>query len=485
MTTSPAPTPSGSRTVLLREIPVVIWALADVSLLVPLFLVVMPWSRQWPIWALTLLAFVLILLPFNLVRMMTLWRVPLEVQRRWMGAGLVVTLLFVLRQLLFEPSSLFDLSWIISLLDHLTIAGYPYWARDFGIIGLVLYAWWRGMTLPDRTFSMVWIGLQFRLRALILAPLILAFGSRRLISDITPFIILFGVTHLVMIALARAEEVQQHETGLTFYMTLRWLAVVVAASVAVVGGSWLIALSAGASVVASGPQQGMFLLLFTTFFTFIYVIAPFVFPILEFLTIWITRLLAPLAALVSRFATGNNPQDQAPQFEEITVEEATGLIAQLASYIPALVFLAILAGIIGIILWWYSQMVRGEESDQNQEVLELDGQRAGGSDLPSLWDRLWRGLPGLRQWRTARSIRRIYYQMIYAAEHRGVDRRPAQTPYEFLPELGEIWPQGSLDTELITRAYVRIRYGQMPENKEELQEIMQAWERLEKQLLEK
>lgn len=483
MTTTPAPAPGYRTQLLLRELPIWVWALADVSLVVPLFLVIMPWSRQWPVWALTMLALGLILLPFNLARLMTLWHIPLERQRRWMGIGLVATLLLTLRQLLFNPSSLLDLTWLVDLLDHLTIAGYPYWARDFGIIGLVLYTWWRGISLPDRSFSMNWIGLQFRLRALILAPLIIVFGSRRLISDITPFIILFGITHLVMIALSRAEEVQKHETGLAFYMTPRWLAVVVAASAAVVGSSWFIATTAGADIVAQGPQEGALLVVYTVFFTFIYLIAPILFPILEFLTTFLTRLFAPLAALLAQFATGENPAEQ-PQFEQGPIEEATGLVAQLATYVPALVFLAILAGIIAVVLWWYSQMMQDDEVDLNREQIGLDGRLVSGEKTTSLWDRLRRGLPGFRQWRAARSIRRIYYQMVYAAEHRGVSRLPAQTPYEFLPDLSEIWPDGQTDTELITQAYVRIRYGQLPENPAELQAIVQAWNRLAKRLLD-
>ena len=41
------------------------------------------------------------------------------------------------------------------------------------------------------------------------------------------------------------------------------------------------------------------------------------------------------------------------------------------------------------------------------------------------------------------------------------------------------WPGGEEDTKLITEAYVRVHYGELPENKEELTEIEAAWKRLE------
>jgi hypothetical protein len=45
--------------------------------------------------------------------------------------------------------------------------------------------------------------------------------------------------------------------------------------------------------------------------------------------------------------------------------------------------------------------------------------------------------------------------------------------------LSKAWPENQSDTRLITEAYVKIRYGELPESKEELKALQEAWKRLE------
>ena len=60
----------------------------------------------------------------------------------------------------------------------------------------------------------------------------------------------------------------------------------------------------------------------------------------------------------------------------------------------------------------------------------------------------------------------------------GYARASAQTPYEYQQTLDELWPEGQAENALITRAYVRVRYGELPESDEELRALHRAWERL-------
>jgi hypothetical protein len=84
-----------------------------------------------------------------------------------------------------------------------------------------------------------------------------------------------------------------------------------------------------------------------------------------------------------------------------------------------------------------------------------------------------------RQWRTAVSIRRIYKQMMELAELNGYPKLHTETPYEYLPTLAQAWPQNQPDTRLITNAYVKVRYGEIPETAADLDDIRQAWRRLQ------
>jgi len=97
----------------------------------------------------------------------------------------------------------------------------------------------------------------------------------------------------------------------------------------------------------------------------------------------------------------------------------------------------------------------------------------------NLMQRLLGRLGLWRNWQTAVSIRRIYRNMLHAADASGYPRLETETPYEFLKTLAQAWPENKAQTQLITNAYVKVRYGELPETQEEIQAIKDAWRVLE------
>ena len=57
-------------------------------------------------------------------------------------------------------------------------------------------------------------------------------------------------------------------------------------------------------------------------------------------------------------------------------------------------------------------------------------------------------------------------------------RPEGMTPLEFLPALSDIFTARRDDLELITQAYVRVRYGELPETQGEVDAIQSAWQRI-------
>ena len=57
-------------------------------------------------------------------------------------------------------------------------------------------------------------------------------------------------------------------------------------------------------------------------------------------------------------------------------------------------------------------------------------------------------------------------------------RAVGQTPLEFLPELGELFTDLNSDLEVITDAYIKIRYGNYPENQDEVEAVESSWQRI-------
>ncbi len=92
-----------------------------------------------------------------------------------------------------------------------------------------------------------------------------------------------------------------------------------------------------------------------------------------------------------------------------------------------------------------------------------------------------RGRTNLRsgqKWLAAAKIRRIYTQLMDLSSRLGETRPPAYTPLEFLPNLERLLPEGAADVRTITEAYLRIRYGELPETNQEISQVELSWERV-------
>jgi hypothetical protein len=64
------------------------------------------------------------------------------------------------------------------------------------------------------------------------------------------------------------------------------------------------------------------------------------------------------------------------------------------------------------------------------------------------------------------------------AGQRGFSRPKAQTPYEYRQTLAKAYPGGEIDIRIITEAYVKVRYGELPEDDRQLTAVREAFDRL-------
>jgi hypothetical protein len=79
----------------------------------------------------------------------------------------------------------------------------------------------------------------------------------------------------------------------------------------------------------------------------------------------------------------------------------------------------------------------------------------------------------------AARVRWIYARLMRLCARRDHPRPPAKTPLEFLPDLEELFPGRGDALREITQAYVRVRYGEAPETREEVEQLMADWKRIE------
>jgi hypothetical protein len=87
-------------------------------------------------------------------------------------------------------------------------------------------------------------------------------------------------------------------------------------------------------------------------------------------------------------------------------------------------------------------------------------------------------IPNARKAWAAARIRRVYAQFLELMHQLGIPREKSQTPLEYLPLAGNSMPAQQTDMETITRAYLLVRYGEIPEDEEEVQMVFSAWQRI-------
>ncbi len=459
------------------EVPYLAQAVAEIALLVPLTLVFMPWARYWSPWVYFWLLLCLMLIPFNLMRVLSVANTAVVIQRVVLGTGLFLSLFLGLRTLLYGQYPPFDLGWILVLASHILTAGYPFWMQDVTVLLVTFFVWWRGVRLLSRSSNLYLIGLQLRLRALVAAPVVAFLAYVRLDWDVTPFLALFLAANLLVVALARVDEVTQEGGEALFEITPSWLAVVGGVSTAVVlSGVWLASLASQEQFLGA-PQLALQLMTYTVMLTLFALVGPLLITVLEQSILFFDFLLTPIAELLANFNLDFAPP-LPPEQAEVGGEQAVEAGRNL-SFIPILLFALFFLFVAFLVLYSVRRSVgrthvKRRASRPVTLTLGEEGEEAHGR----VWDSLRNLLPALRAWRMAASIRRIYQQMVAVATEDGYPRGDAETPFEYQTQLAELWPSATAETTLITQAYVRVRYGELPETRAELEAIFAAWERL-------
>jgi hypothetical protein len=80
--------------------------------------------------------------------------------------------------------------------------------------------------------------------------------------------------------------------------------------------------------------------------------------------------------------------------------------------------------------------------------------------------------------REAARIRRIYADFMDLCSELEQPRPKPVTPLEFLPAAEEVFPSLDSDLEAITKSYLRVRYGELPETHQEVEMVESAWQRV-------
>ncbi len=466
-----------------QELIFLCWALMDVAIVAPFALFVMSWARLWNAGHVTLWLLLLILLPFNLVRLLSALGVPVRRQWRILLVALMLAMLLSWRGLLYAPRPLIDMSWLGEFAGHLGDLGNPLWGRDLTIFLFVLLAWWRGLRLAQLTPDVYRVGFRLRLGVLLLAPLAFILHASGYLWGATPFVLLYFLAGLSAVSLIRAEQIEREQSGFAASLTPGWVLTIFITILFIVmtAGLFAAVVSGEAAAVIGGYLSPLWVAILATMAislsTLIYLLSPVLY-LFSFLVNQLAILLERLFVAAGFEETGLPVDTSAAEEVGDFLSEGEPLLGfTLPPYTNQIVAAAVMLALAALVTYFLSRYFR-QPSIASPSGLDASGStNVDGSGAP-FSERLLRRLGLARYWRTAASIRRIYGAMCLKAETAGYPRGPAETPYEYLDTLATLWPDNLSDVTLITDAYIRVRYGEIPETEEELQALRSAWQEL-------
>lgn len=348
------------------------------------------------------------------------------------------------------------------------------------LIPIVLWLWLRGITVGKSFLTAT--GVSMRMRFGILVFFMLALLSPRVLQeDLLLIVPLFFTTSLMATALIRAATLKIEEHNARQRFGRSWLGFLVAVVTLLNLTAFIFALIMGE--IDRDNVLDVFKLLLVGFLTLIFIVAaPFLF-IMELLfgDLEIENLPQEIPSF-----SGNRPSENAEDGDRVEWWDTAVQIFETLSTAIGILFLV---GIFTIILiFWISFLL-------NRENLSFDDHDAENADrreimgglrklLANRFRKLTDTLRAAGQFGFGRdlfhalTIRWAYSRMEHIAKKRGFPRDTSQTPYEYRKLLAQAYPGGDIEIRTITEAYVKVRYGELPEDNNELSAVRDALTRL-------
>lgn len=344
-------------------------------------------------------------------------------------------------------------------------------------VAAVLLLWRRGILAWDE-----WIG-PLRVERTVRNGVLVFFvmGLSAISLDVrVPLTEFFSFLFAGLLAMGAARmSAQAHQRGgRGVPVTKAWILSMAGAAVAVLAFA-----SGFANVVGGLVAAGLVSILGVVFGAVLSLLAvllePVIYLLIEFWNLVVTRL-----DLASVELTPFSPEAGTEISEQLKMlAEKTQPISWADDLKRMLMLIAVLL-ILGITLAVIFVTIRRRRGPRSMDaVLERGGSPSAGLRaglrrlLPSKakLQRAWRGLNPARRWIAATRIRWIYAQLLRALARADMKRLPAETPLEYMLRVRPELPGAAEDMEIITRGYLRVRYGEYAELEADVELVERSW----------
>jgi hypothetical protein len=351
---------------------------------------------------------------------------------------------------------------------------------EFIVLLATVSAWWRGAALARQRLGLLNVTRGFKLGVIML--LINGVVSFE-IANTTPILELniFLLAGVLALGGARLSSIGGMRGGHQSSFDRRWVIGVVVVAISV------IALGVLAAILARGPLTS-FVAGFTTMVLdlvsrfLVLVLWPVVFLMMSGLGRVVDWLQSMSSAQESSIHTKPPASELAEWLQELEQGNPPLWAANLLSVIKSILLGAIVILIVVFVLVRIRRLARNgrDASESDREWLLGPGDLAGllraalRRRADAILGRIDRFRKSERHIAAAR-IRRIYAGLMELSAELGLPRPAPDTPLEFLPSLGKLFPSLSDELVLITQAYIRVRYGEFPETLQEVESVEAAW----------
>jgi hypothetical protein len=347
----------------------------------------------------------------------------------------------------------------------------------------VLLVWWRGLSLSRQHIGPFLVQRNFRLGIAILS----VFGIliARTSGGVQPLwvYLLFLFSGLFALGAARIAILQVFTGAEPTPFNRRWLSGITIGIFSVLGTAFLIALVLmGQMERLAGSLQD------AIYFLGLVLLSPLILLASLLSMLWGRFISA--APTVPPPSMTPMPEPQSPY---IPSSQITSLIDQgnadlVEAFKFVLVWGSVLLAVLLLIVLLRRVLVATLQDDEYKKDQTSAYERLG--DLPGLLrasllgearqavEGLSRRLNRGERLMAAARIRRIYSQLLDLSKDLGALRPASKTPLEFLNVLEMVFPGLSEDLQIITDAYIRVRYGEYPETQQQVDAVEKAWLRV-------
>jgi hypothetical protein len=345
------------------------------------------------------------------------------------------------------------------------------------VLFFTIWMWWRGISLSRADIRPITAWRRFELGMLFFMGYIFIAARAHYVLPSLGVIVLFLFSGLMSVFVARISYVGLVKGVRKNPFDLRWLVSVCG----FLGGSVLLAATLGG--LLSGQYRLVLDFLGDTI-KFMIAVTIFIFGIPGLMVSYLFGPILPwLRSIFAR--TENTPTPEYPgQFANPFMSGQENAI-NFPLIIQAICFWGLVILVVVLLILRIRKNLGTRREAYPTEVESLLGEGEARKLLQKSFQDALNALGS--RFKTSRReivvarIRRIYAQLMELCDELNQPRLPQQTPLEFLPEMGELFSNQLDDLRKITQAYIRIRYGELPEINEELDALEKSWQNVQEE----